>query len=139
MLRRPRDRALVAGLLVAYVVALALIAFWPTHVDEGAGPLLAAIRRVLPWATYPRIEFVANIALFAPFGLLLTLLMRPWPWVLGAGVAASAAIELVQAVALPGRTATAWDVIANSLGTVAGIAIALVWAAARAQARAAAR
>lgn len=128
MLRPPADprmrRALVAALLV-YVVALALIAFWPTHVDRDAGPLLSAIERVFPWATYRRIEFTANIALFVPFGVLLTPLLRSWPIALACGVGASLAIELVQEVVLPGRTASALDVLANSLGTAVGVVVAL--------------
>ncbi|TXK16051.1 VanZ family protein [Microbacterium wangchenii] len=127
MLRSARDpRRLLLALLVAYVVTLALIAFWPTHVDRDAGPLLAAIERVFPWATYRRIEFSANVALFVPFGMLLTLLMRSWPLALCSGVAASLAIEFVQEVALPGRTASVLDVLANALGTAAGVGIALV-------------
>jgi len=124
--RDPRPRALLLALLVAYVVTLALIAFWPTHVDRDAGPLLDAIERMFPWATYRRIEFTANVALFVPFGMLLTLLMRSWPLALGSGVAASLAIEFVQEVALPGRTASVLDVVANSLGTAAGMGVALL-------------
>ncbi|QEW02164.1 VanZ family protein [Microbacterium lushaniae] len=127
MLRSARDpRRLLLALLVAYVVTLALIAFWPTHVDRDAGPFLDAIERIFPWATYRRIEFSANVALFVPFGMLLTLLMRSWPLALCSGVAASLAIEFVQEIALPGRTASALDLLANAVGTGAGIAIALL-------------
>ena len=136
MLRSARDpRRLLLALLVAYVVTLALIAFWPTHVDRDAGPLLDAIERIFPWATYRRIEFAANVALFVPFGMLLTLLMRSWPLALCSGVAASLAIEFVQEVALPGRTASALDVLANSLGTAAGIGLAVLITRAAAQRR----
>lgn len=49
-------------------------------------------------ATYTLFEFVANIALFVPFGLLLA---AGWPrtnawWIILLGFSASAAIELVQ-------------------------------------------
>ncbi|WP_164515427.1 VanZ family protein [Microbacterium sp. 10M-3C3] len=122
-----RTRGVLVALLVVYALTLAFIAFWPTHVDEGAGHVLAAITRRFPWATYARIEFSANIALFAPFGFLLAGLVRAWGWVIAIGVASSAAIELIQGTLLPGRTASAWDVIANSLGMVAGVVIALIW------------
>jgi hypothetical protein len=56
--------------LSAYVIALALIAFWPAPVDSGAGPLLRAVTRVFPLLTYARIEFGANILLFVPLGFL---------------------------------------------------------------------
>lgn len=128
MLRAPADprvrRFLVAALAI-YVLTLVLIAFWPTHVDRDAGPLLAAIERLFPWATHRRLEFTANIALFVPFGLLLTLLVRSWPLALSLGVGASLAIEVVQELALPGRTASVLDVLANSLGTAAGVLLAL--------------
>lgn len=125
-MRDPRTRPLLLAALIAYIVVLALIAFWPTHVDADAGPLLEAIQRAFPWATYRRIEFTANIALFVPFGLLPTLLLRSWPLALGLGVATSLLIECVQEVALPGRTASALDVLANSLGTAVGVALALL-------------
>ncbi|MCK6068090.1 MULTISPECIES: VanZ family protein [Microbacterium] len=124
--RDPRLHALLLALLAAYVVTLALIAFWPTHVDRDAGPLLDAIERIFPWATYRRVEFAANVALFAPFGLLATLLLRSPVLALSVGIAASFAIEFVQEVALPGRTASALDLLANALGTAAGIGIALL-------------
>lgn len=132
MLRAPADprvRRFLLAALAIYVLALVLIAFWPTHVDRDAGPLLAAIERLFPWATYRRLEFTANIALFVPFGLLLTLLVRSWPLALGLGVGASLAIEVVQELALPGRTASVLDVLANSLGTAAGglLALAIAW------------
>src|SRR3546814_4583455 len=88
MLRAPADprvRRFLLAALAIYVLTLVLIAFWPTHVDRDAGPLLAAIERLFPWATQRRLEFTANIALFVPFGLLLTLLVRSWPLALSLG------------------------------------------------------
>jgi glycopeptide antibiotics resistance protein len=133
-----RARAVVLTALVSYVLALAFIAFWPTHVDEGAGPLLHAITRRFPWATYARIEFSANIALFAPLGLLLTLLVRRWWWVIVAGAVGSTLIELCQGLFLSGRTASVWDVIANTLGTIAGVVIGVIWRSSSDRVRAAA-
>ncbi|MGP3535767.1 VanZ family protein [Microbacterium sp. RD1] len=124
---RPLTRGVVLTLLGGYAVALAFIVFWPTPVDEGAGPILDRVESLFPWATYRRVEFTANIALFAPLGFLLTLLLRRWAWCAVIGVAASGAIEVIQAVALPGRTATPWDVLANGLGTITGVAIGLIW------------
>jgi VanZ family protein len=122
----PRVRALLVVGLAVYVLVLAVIAFWPTHVDRDAGPLLAAIEQLFPWATHRRLEFSANIALFVPFGLLLTPLLRSWLLTLILGVGASMAIEVVQDLALPGRTASALDVAANSLGTAVGVLLALL-------------
>lgn len=113
-----------AALLGAYLLTLAIVAFWPTHVDRDAGPLLEAITRALPWATYPRIEFTANVLLFVPFGMLVTVLVRQWQLVLAVGFAASLMIEFVQEVALPGRTASILDVLANTIGIGIGAGLA---------------
>lgn len=69
------------------------------------------------------VEFVANIALFAPLGLLLTLLLRSH-W-LGAGlaVAVSVAAEVAQVV-IPARQPSLRDILANAAGAAAGAAIA---------------
>lgn len=135
----PRTRLVLTGVLCAYVLVLALIAFWPTHVDRDAGPLLRAITRLIPWLTYGRMEFSANILLFVPLGLLLTLLMRQWPWVVAIGVGSSAVIELTQEFFLPGRTGSIMDVVANGSGTVLGVLVGLVWLGSTARLRAAHR
>ena len=128
MTRRParsRYRVVATVLLAVYLLALTLIAFWPQHVDRGAGPFLGAIRRVLPWATYDRVEFASNVLLFVPLGLLLMLSVG-YAWkVLLTGFAATVAIELVQAL-LPDRTSSVLDVIANTSGTVLGIVLAVI-------------
>lgn len=112
-------------LLAGYVVVLALIAFWPTPVDRDAGPILRAITSAVPWLTYARIEFAANIALFVPFGWCAA---RGWPrwqaYVIPAGLIISAVIETAQGVLLAQRTASVWDVVANTLGATAGWLIA---------------
>ena len=115
--------------LVAYVVALTLIALWPTPVDRGAAGMLAAITRGVPWLTYDVIETAANVVLFIPFGALLTL-VRPRsasPWrVLGIALAATLAIELAQAVLLPERTPSVRDVVANLSGAAIGL-LGVLW------------
>ncbi|WP_019180948.1 VanZ family protein [Microbacterium yannicii] len=115
--------------LVAYVVALTLIALWPTPVDRGAAGLLSAITRTVPWLTYDVIETAANVVLFVPFGVLLTLVRprssSPW-WVLGIALAATVAIELAQAVLLPERTPSERDVLANLCGAAIGLG-AVLW------------
>ncbi len=64
------------------------------------------------WFTYERTEFLANIAMFVPVGMLAALwLPRRW-WLLGAVVAVglSVGIEAAQAVYLPDRVADPRDV-----------------------------
>ena len=55
-------------MVVLYFTALALLALWPTEVDVPARPMLASITANMPWLTYARIEFSANVLLFMPFG-----------------------------------------------------------------------
>ncbi|SFI75802.1 MULTISPECIES: VanZ family protein [Microbacterium] len=108
--------------LALYVVLLAGVAFWPSPVDQGAGPLIRLITRILPVLTYPRIEFAANIALFIPLGFLLTLILTRNRWLtLPIAFVATVTIECVQAVALGARTPSMLDVVANTAGACVGI------------------
>lgn len=112
--------------LAAYAIALALIAFWPSPVDKDAGPFLRLVTEIFPVLTYPRIEFLANIALFVPLGLLLTLIVRRNRWlVLPVAFLATVTIECVQAVALDSRTPSALDIVANTAGACLGMLIAV--------------
>ena len=123
-------RRIAVLLLVLYLIALALIAFWPTPVDRGVdGELFHLIDRLraagLRWVSYDLIESSSNVLLFAPFGLLVGLLTgRGWR-ILGWAVCVSAslAIELGQAVLLPARYASAGDVAANSTGAAIGVLV----------------
>lgn len=113
--------------LVAYLVVLAAIAFWPKPVDSGAGPLLRVITRAIPVLTYERIEFLANIALFVPLGALLTLVLPGRRWlVLPMCIVTTVAIECVQAVALNARTPSLLDIVANTTGACVGIIVAVI-------------
>ncbi|WP_022905316.1 VanZ family protein [Curtobacterium sp. B18] len=74
------------------------------------------------WFTYERTEFLANIAMFVPVGMLAALwLPRRW-WILGALVAVvlSTGIEFAQATYLPYRVADPRDVLSNGLGRPSG-------------------
>ena len=117
-------------LLAGFAIGLALIVLLPSEghrvlglVDTLAG---LASRAGVPYrVAFAAIEFAANIALFVPLGLLL-------PHALGstrpstlfatvtAGAALSVLIELAQ-LAIPGRVSTPADVLANTIGTSAGV------------------
>lgn len=131
----PSPTRIASVLLVAYVAIVAVIAFWPTPVDR---PLSVVIVRALawlrangiPWLRYDHLEFTANVVLFVPLGLLATLLVRrglAWLAPL-ACIAASALIEVTQAVVLPGRFSSVADVVANGLGGVIGMLLGLALA-----------
>ena len=112
-------------LLAAYVVGLALVAFWPSHVDEGAGPLILWIQD-RTGLSYETIESASNVLLFVPMGVLLrALLRRAWPAML-LGLVVSVAIEAGQALFLPGRTASLADVVTNTAGCVLGVLVVVL-------------
>lgn len=112
----------VRVVLAGYTVALALIAFWPTPVDAGLARLLAALTRRLPVLTYERIEFLANIAMFVPLGVLLAIvLVRSRALVLPIVFVTTFLIECVQALLLPERTPSVMDIVANTAGGCMGL------------------
>ena len=118
-------------LLGAYLVVAALIAFWPTPVDAGAGPWLSRLlgelhSHGLPgWITYDLLEFVANVIFFIPLTILLTLLFgrSRWWFAVLVAVAASMVIEVGQMLFIAARFATLQDVAANALGALIGAGI----------------
>lgn len=119
--------------LVPYLVALALIVWLPGDDAEAVTGIVATTARMLEtWGIpfefgYPVLEFTANIALFVPFGVLVS---AAWPaleaWkIVAAGAATSILIEVVQ-IALPTRYPTVSDVIANTLGAAVGVVIVVL-------------
>lgn len=127
-----RRRFLLAALFALYLIALAIIALWPSPVDSGAAG--NSLRSVLAWLrdngapgwfTYGFVEFSANILLFVPFGLLASAsLDRRWVWTVPvAGFCISGVIELGQFLLRPDRFATLNDLVANTLGAAAGVAL----------------
>lgn len=108
--------------LAGYALTLTLVAFWPTSVDAGLGRLLRAITRRVPALTYERIEFLANVGLFVPFGVLLAIvLLRSRYLVLPIVFVTTFTIECVQALLLPERTPSVMDMIANTAGGCIGL------------------
>jgi len=115
-------------MLVPYAIAVALIVWLPaTAASKVTGIVFRFARYVSEHSgislttSYAVFEFLANIALFVPLGLLL---VAAWPrsnaWVvLLLGYSASATIELVQTM-LPSRYPTLSDVVANTVGTAIG-------------------
>jgi glycopeptide antibiotics resistance protein len=119
------------ALFALYVAALVRVTLWPRlGLEEG----FDLVRTSLAWLsshgvglTYGATELLANIALFVPFGLLVSLLLprRPAWVVVCLGLATSIVIELAQLAFLPERVSDVRDVVANTLGTAAGVALLL--------------
>ena len=87
-------------------------------------------------------EFIANIVLFLPVGVLWVLWVQQstarslsWWWAAPIGLTLSAIIEATQALVLPDRFADVRDLIANTLGSAIGAALT-AWLIASLHARA---
>lgn len=126
--RTPTVAMLARTLLVPYVLGVALIVWLPASIAGRVTGLAFRIARFVSEnfgialsTSYTVFEFLANIALFVPFGLLLAAAWpRKSPWlIILIGYATSATIELVQTL-LPSRVPAISDVVANTLGTVIG-------------------
>jgi VanZ family protein len=74
-----------------------------------------------------RVEFLANVGLFVPVGVFMLLLFgsRLWWLAVAGSVALTSAIETAQR-SIPGRFPDPRDVVANSLGAVIGVVLAMV-------------
>ncbi|UOE44344.1 VanZ family protein [Agromyces larvae] len=133
---RSRSSTIARALLVPYLVLLALIVFLPAREAGRVTGIVGWAAELLAGFGVPRepaavaLEFLANVALFVPFGVLLAL---AWPrlgaWsVIGIGAATATVIELVQ-LGIPSRVSTVSDVIANTTGTAIGLVLVLAVAA----------
>jgi glycopeptide antibiotics resistance protein len=115
-------------LFAVTVVVVAGILLWPQHVDGAIADFICSLaipieQRVV---IYTAFEALGNVALFVPVGLFASLwLSRRWVAVL-TGFAMSAVFETVQ-LALPGRTASLWDVLWNTIGASIGVLIGWTW------------
>lgn len=126
-------RLLIAAVGLGMCVAVVLSAtLSPTPIDQGYESAIERVLSVLhrngvpDWFGYRWFEFSANVAMFVPLGFFLALIFPTrFLWVaLPLIPAVSGALETVQYFVLPARFATVNDVIANSIGGWAGVAVA---------------
>ncbi|PRB44962.1 teicoplanin resistance protein VanZ [Arthrobacter sp. MYb23] len=119
------------ALFVAYLVSLAFVVFLPAREASTVTGFVGVIAGWLSFFGFPEeaaaigVEFVANIVLFVPFGVFVRLLkptLNLWPVALVAAVS-SGAIEVLQLL-IPGRVTAVSDVVANTLGALAGLMVA---------------
>ena len=127
-----RNKTLLALWLI-YCVTLGAIAFWPTPIDRDYSGMLNKLITAVNYQigmnvfTYAGIEFVANILLFIPLGVLI------WAssinvnsiLLLAVSFAGILSIEFFQKVLLEERYASALDLLANSCGVLIGFWITL--------------
>lgn len=133
-----RARHLLAlTVLVGYAAIVSLMTLSPTPIDRGYGPSITQFldtlhRNGVPgWFGYDSLEFTANVVMFLPLGFLIGLAVpRRLSWAALVIVPAiSIAIEVSQAVFLAARTASVTDVMANTVGGVIGVAVAVAFGA----------
>ncbi|QHK22280.1 VanZ family protein [Pseudarthrobacter psychrotolerans] len=124
------------------LVPLALVAFWPSPVDQPVQGQLASVLGFLhahgipAWFNYQFVEASANVALFIPLGSVAGLAYpKKHPWQIGIfGLVVSACIELGQLLFLHNRFASLLDLVTNTGGAVIG-ALLITTALKRLQAR----
>lgn len=130
MLHRHPFLSLLTG---AYLVFVGWLTLTPQPIGPNQQELILRIldglhrRGYAERLDYNRLEFLANIGLFVPIGMFLLLLFGAGFWWLAAigSFAMTAFIEKAQQY-IPGRVSDERDIVANTLGALIGIAIALV-------------
>jgi glycopeptide antibiotics resistance protein len=114
------------------LVLLAIVVFLPSKEASTVTGFVGVIAGWLAALGLPfkeaavGVEFVSNIVMFVPFGLLTTFLWPDnWNWwrMLLLGAATSTFIEVTQLI-IPGRVTALSDVIANSAGALIGAVVA---------------
>lgn len=133
-MRLLRDCKLWRRVLLAILIPLALVAFWPSPVDKPVSGQLTAVlhflhRQGFPgWFNYKFIEAAANVVLFGPVGFVSRLAFpeKCW-WQIGAfGMLVSGCIELGQLLFLHDRFASPSDIVTNTSGAVIGTLLAVL-------------
>lgn len=107
-----------------YAVVVAIIVFSPYPFLSAFDPAIRTLGRVIPGLTLVRAEFVANIAMFVPFGIFLSVFLpRRRYLVLPLGFVTTVVIETVQGLFLMSRSDSVLDIIANTAGAAIGLLI----------------
>lgn len=114
------------------MVPLALIAFWPSPLDQPIQGQMAQALQFLhhygipSWLSYGLVEASANVALFIPIGFVSSLAFpkKPWWRISALGVLVSGCIELGQLLFLHERFASPVDLVTNASGAVIGALLA---------------
>ena len=122
-------------LLPLYLAIVCLIVFSPSAgATQVTGWVAWVVTRIDEMRTahepaYIALEFLANVAMFIPLGVLVWLAFaRPRWWVVALfGFATTVTIELVQKT-MPTRYSTVSDVVANTLGAIVGVLVVRVLA-----------
>ena len=120
------------SVLVLYTIFILVVTLSPAQMDvsyqNAVIRLLDALHRngVPQWFGYGEVEFLANIAMFVPFGFLVAILLPQKLSLLTVlvGPGFSAFVENFQRQFLDERVASIYDVYANSAGAIGGLILA---------------
>lgn len=124
--------ALALSVFVLYTAFILVVTLSPSQLDVSVQRFVVRFVEVLhrygvpTWFGYGEVEFLANIAMFIPFGFILTLLFPvklSWLSVV-ASLLFSTGIELFQREFLDERIYDTRDIVANTLGSFTGFVIA---------------
>jgi hypothetical protein len=121
-------RRLLAAAYAGYLLSVAYLVWTPD--PSAPGGAVEAVTELLGRIGLPvgpaGVEFGLNVVMFVPLSLLGAFLLDRWgtyDWFL-IGLAATVLIEMVQGMFLPTRTSSSLDVIANTIGSMVGLAAA---------------
>jgi VanZ family protein len=127
-------KRVIGVLTIAYAVVIGLMTLGPqpstpTTQDWARIVIGFVDRHLIASFDYADLEFLGNIALFFPLGLLLILFLgrNRWWVVVLIGIALTCGIEFTQHF-IPTRVPDVRDLIANSTGAVAGVLVGLPFA-----------
>jgi hypothetical protein len=142
-----RRHPVLSLLTVAYGGALLIVELMPTVDGAGVSPVLARVvdlarRADGGWPTPDVVGSAVGVLLFLPLGALVLVVSgrRRWLSVVALGLVASCWIELAQGIWLDTRFSDPHDIVCNTLGTAAGVVVAMVaWRVVEARDRSPAR
>jgi glycopeptide antibiotics resistance protein len=123
---------LAFSVLIAYTGFILVVTLSPSQLDISVQRFVLRFVEVLhrygvpTWFGYGEVEFLANIAMFIPFGFILTLLFPvKWSWLaVVLSLMFSTGIELFQREFLDERIYDTRDIVANTLGSTVGFLVA---------------
>jgi glycopeptide antibiotics resistance protein len=121
-----------AAVALPLLAGLAWLTLAPRRIEQRAPQFVSDVLEWMSavfgsaWGTLGVADFVANLAVFVPVGILAYLILprRAWVVALLVGPALSGTVELFQFLFLPERVAALSDVMAATIGTALGVGVA---------------